>query len=115
MIKGWFYFMDIKQVVDIIYNGLVSENSIPINLSTNKKLDLDMLHEVRKAFDFAIDYYKDKSLVPKKLAIALVDIYGAFSFKSGYFDDAMLIELEDIGIELQEKALQLFSDSTMQN
>ena len=48
-------------------------------------------------------------MIPKKLAIAMVDIQGAFFFKSG-FDEKMLIELEDIGIELQEKALELFSN-----
>lgn len=39
----------------------------------------------------------------------MVDIQGAFFFQSG-FEEQMLEELEDIGIELQEKALELFSE-----
>ncbi|MCL2152423.1 MAG: hypothetical protein FWH57_05610 [Oscillospiraceae bacterium] len=101
--------MRIEQAIDTIYNGLVSENSVPVKLRTYKKLDIEQLDQVRKALDFALEYYKNKSSIPKKIAISMVDIYGAFSFKKGYFDDKTLMELEDIGIELQKIALRLFS------
>lgn len=101
--------MNIEEAIDIIYTGLVSENSVPVKLAAYRILDLEMLDQVRKALDFAINYYKGKALVPKKIAIAMVDIQGAFFFQSG-FEEEMLIKLEDIGIELQEKALELFSE-----
>ena len=101
--------MNIEQAIDIIYTGLVSENSVPVKLAAFRILDLEMLDQVRQALDFAIKYYKGKALVPKKIAIAMVDIQGAFFFRSG-FEKEMLVKLEDIGIELQEKALELFSE-----
>lgn len=101
--------MDIEQAIDIIYTGLVSENSVPVKLASYRILDLEMLDQVRKALDFAIKYYKGNTLVPKKIALAMVDIQGAFFFQNG-FEEEMLEELEDIGIELQEKALELFSE-----
>lgn len=104
--------MDVKnidQAIDIIYTGLVSVKSVPVQLRSFRILDLEMLDQVREAMDFAIKYYKGKPFVPKKIAIAMVDIYGAFYFKDG-FEDEMLRKLEDIGMELQEKALKLFSE-----
>ncbi|MCM1236261.1 MAG: hypothetical protein NC489_39780, partial [Ruminococcus flavefaciens] len=109
---GMEIFMDIKnieQAVDLIYLGLVSVKSVPVQLRSFRILDLEMLDKVREALDFAIRYYKGKPSVPKKIAISMVDISGAFFFKEG-FDDEMLRKLEDIGIELQEKALELFSE-----
>ncbi|MGE7944338.1 hypothetical protein ACQKNB_19870 [Lysinibacillus xylanilyticus] len=102
--------MDIQEAIEIIYIGLVSENSVPVKLRTNRELDSDLLNQVREALDVLTHYCKDKETVPKKLALAMVDIYGAFSFQTGYFEDEILEELEGIGIELQEKAMELFSE-----
>lgn len=102
--------MDIQEAIGIIYIGLVSENSVPVKLRTNRELDSDLLNQVSEALDVLTHYYKDKETVPKKLALAMVDIYGAFSFQTGYFEDEILEELEVIGIELQEKAMELFSE-----
>lgn len=102
--------MDIEKAVDVIYNGLVSEDSVLVQLKATRKLDLEQLDQIREALDFTISYYKDKKLVPKKLAIAMVDIAGAFFFRRGDFDDELLFKLEDIGMELQEKALELFTE-----
>ena len=41
--------------------------------------------------------------------MAVVNIYGAFCFDSGFSEEEQM-KLEDIGIELQEKALDLFSE-----
>ncbi|MGA3674594.1 hypothetical protein [Lysinibacillus agricola] len=102
--------MDIQEAIEIIYIGLVSENSVPVKLRTNRELDSDLLNQVSEALNVLTHYYKDKETVPKKLALAMLDIYGAFSFQTGYFEDEILEELEGIGIELQEKAMELFSE-----
>ena len=101
--------MDIEQAIDIIYTGLVSEKSVPVRLASFRILDFGMLDQVREALDFAIKYYKGKSFVPKKIAMAMVDLQGAFFFKNG-FEEEMVRKLEDIGIEFQEKALKIFSE-----
>ena len=38
-----------------------------------------------------------------------MDVYGMFSFRDGMYSKDKLIKLEDIGIELQEKAINIFS------
>ena len=107
--------MDTEEVIALIYDGLVSENSVPVKLRTNRELDSDILDQVREALDVLTQYYKDKETVPKKLALAMVDINGAFSFRAGYFDDEFLEELEGIGIELQGKAIELFLNDLFRN
>ena len=101
--------MDIEQAIDIIYTGLVSEKSVPVRLASFRILDFGMLDQVREALDFATKYYKGKPFVPKKIAMAMVDLRGAFFFKNG-FEEEMLRKLEDIGMEFQEKALKIFSE-----
>ena len=97
--------MDIEQAIETIYTGLVSEESVPVKLRAFRELDREMLGQVQEALSFAIG----KSLVPKKLAMAMVDIFGAFCFNSG-FSEKELRELEDIGMKLQEQALELFDE-----
>lgn len=101
--------MNIEQAVELIYTGLVSEESVPVKLRAYHELDRELLAQVQEALDFAIEYYKREPLIPKKLAAALVDIYGAFYFNSG-FSENELRELEDIGMDLQEKSIELFED-----
>lgn len=55
------------------------------------------------------EIYADEIMVPKVLGLALMDVYGMFSFREGMYSKDELIKLEDIGIELQEKAINLFS------
>ena len=93
--------MDIEQAIETIYTGLVSEESVPVKLRAFRELDREMLGQVQEALSFA--------LVPKKLAMAMVDIFGAFCFNSG-FSEKELRELEDIGMKLQEQALELFDE-----
>lgn len=61
--------MDIEQAIETIYTGLVSEESVPVKLRAFRELDREMLGQVQEALSFAIEYYKGKSLVPKKLAM----------------------------------------------
>lgn len=55
------------------------------------------------------EIYAGEIMVPKVLGLALMDVYGMFSFREGMYSKDELIKLEDIGIELQEKAINLFS------
>ena len=59
--------MDIEQAIETIYTGLVSEESVPVKLRAFRELDREMLGQVQEALSFAIEYYKGKALVPKKL------------------------------------------------
>ncbi len=101
--------MEIKEAQELIYEYLVGENSIPIELRLNKKLDYNKIEKLYQAIKLAIKFYSDKEEVPKKIACAFIDIYGAFQFKNDFFPKEKLIEYENIGIELQSLALDLLN------
>ncbi|PHM60572.1 hypothetical protein Xsto_03862 [Xenorhabdus stockiae] len=94
---------------NIVFDKLLGENSIPVRLRTKSSFSMDEVEILYNALDFLIDFYHEKTDIPKKLALAFVDVYGAFSFREWMYDEKMLNELEDIGIELQDKATQLLS------
>ena len=101
--------MDIEQAIETIYTGLVSEESVPVKLRAFRELDREMLGQVQEALSFDIEYYKGKSLLPTILAMAWDQFVGGFWFNSG-FSEKELRELEDIGMKLQEQALELFDE-----
>lgn len=100
--------MEINEAIDVVYNGLVGVNSIPVNLRMGNGLDYESVSKVKEAIKYLISEYSFKSEVPKKLAFAFVDIYGAFQFKEGFYSEKELIEYENLGIEFQELAYNLF-------
>lgn len=104
--------MEIKEAINIVYDGLVGENSIPTDLRMKNGLDYEKLSRVREAINYLISEYSSKLEIPKKLAIAFVDIYGAFQFKKGFYSEKELDEYEKLGIEFQDLAYELF-DSDM--
>jgi hypothetical protein len=99
-----------KEAIEIIYEGLIGPNSIPVNLRMKEELNYTKLDAVRNATTFLIQFYKKSLLIPKKLALCFIDVYGVFSFKEGFYPEEKLIEYEDIGIELQNLADKLFGE-----
>lgn len=90
-------------------NSLCHYNSIPVRLRLKKDFSDDEVEDLYKALDFLAEIYADEIVVPKVLGLALMDVYGMFSFRDGMYSKDKLIKLEDIGIELQEKAINIFS------
>ena len=54
--------MNIEQAVELIYTGLVSEESVPVKLRAYHELDRELLAQVQEALDFAIEYYKGEPI-----------------------------------------------------
>ncbi len=102
--------MDARERIEFVYDGLVGTDSIPVKLRQKHPVDYDKLEQIIESVRFLVEYYKGNDMVPKKLAICFVDIYGAFQFNEDYFDEKTLNELEDIGILLQEMAYELFEE-----
>ncbi len=105
--------MNVETAINIIYEGLVGEKSIPNDLSMKKELNHDKLIKIKEALKFLIVFYRDKKDVTKKLAFCFIDIYSAFQFKKEYYSEEELIKFEDIGIEIQELAEILLDPSSL--
>jgi len=93
---------NIDELIEIVYEGLVSITSIPVTIAP-KTIDVnkikDQINEIREALNTLINYYKDKDFVSKKLAISMVDISSAFFFKKGVFNDEISIFLEELQLD----------------
>jgi hypothetical protein len=97
--------------LEIVYGNLLGELSIPALLRNGEGLDQAKFRQTVSALEFLAHQYVNREVVPKKLALCMVDIYGAFDFRSSiYPDKAVRNQIEDAGIEIQNLALTLFSE-----
>ncbi|WP_430931176.1 hypothetical protein [Saccharicrinis sp. 156] len=94
---------------NIIIDGLLGEESIPVKLRTERFFDNEKYSKVKEAVLFLVDEYKDKSMVPKDLALCFVDISNHFYVSENVFSEDLICKIEDAGFELSELANKLFT------
>jgi hypothetical protein len=98
-----------ETALNLVYECLLGDNSIPQQLRMKQGLDHERFSQLTDAIRLLIDYYAGEDAVPKKLALCMVDVYGAFSFREGFYNDTDTVAIEDAGLLLQELATDLFS------
>ncbi|MGM7052352.1 hypothetical protein [Escherichia fergusonii] len=101
--------MNKNKALTIVNEKLLGEQSIPVRVRAKIPFSESEVTLLYEALDYLGDVYRHQDTVPKSLALALVDVYGLFSFREGMYSHEQLVALEDIGITLQEKAINLFS------
>lgn len=101
----------VDTAVDMVCARLLGDASIPLKIRTRADVSDDEVQELFSAIDFLTVHYADKDTVPKRLALAFVDVYGSFSISEAFVGRAAMERFEDIGIALQDKADALFSSS----
>ncbi|MDR1284819.1 MAG: hypothetical protein LBJ88_01300 [Campylobacteraceae bacterium] len=94
----------------IVYEKLIGFNSIPISIREMRGVNIKDYQELKCAIEYLIEYYNDKNDVPKKLALAFVDISNYFFVPNLNYSEKEHEKLENYGIELSELANKLFSD-----
>ncbi len=102
--------MSIEQDLATVERLLISENSIPLRLRMHRGLDEDSYGELTAALERLIDHYANRPEVPKRLALAFVEIGTAFYYPAGTYPDDELERIEDVGQELSQLGQLLFSD-----
>lgn len=100
--------MDAERAVDLVCARLLGENSIPVKIRTRKCVSEEEISELFFAIDSLIVHYSDQAAVPKRLALAFVDIYVGLNVVDGFYHEHEIQRFEDIGIALQERAYKLF-------
>ncbi len=76
----------------------------------HEKLKENDFTELVEAINFLIDYYKNSESVPKKLALAFIDISNYFFVSNLNYSEKEIELFEDYGIELSRLAEELFSN-----
>lgn len=101
--------MTAPEALDCVYECLLGADAIPLQLRMRKGLDRQRFAALVAALRFLTSHYAPADAVPKRLALCLVDVYGSFSFKEGFYPEKQAIEMEDAGMLLQDLANELFS------
>lgn len=99
----------VDAAVDMVCARLIGCASIPLKIRTRVDVSDDEVQEFFSAIDFLTAHYADQDTVPKRLALAFVDVYGSFSIAESFVGRDVMQRFEDIGIALQDKADALFS------
>ena len=101
--------MNKENALSFVYDCLSGDNSFAVKLRMKEGLDEKRFNQLKEALHFLIDCYSNEDIVPKRLALCMVDIYAAFSFREGFYGNDDTIKIENAGIELQDLATELFS------
>ncbi|MDN4479695.1 hypothetical protein [Demequina muriae] len=103
--------MSIQNDLRTVERLMLSEHSIPIRLRMREGLDEDAYSDLTAALERLIDHYANHSDVPKRLALAFVDVGAAFDYPEGAYPDSELERIEDVGQELSQMGQMLFGDA----
>jgi hypothetical protein len=98
-----------ETALQLVYEALLGAHSIPQKLRNRQGLDQLQFDHLTNALRWLKAYYAGQEVVPKHLALCLVDIYGAFSFRAGFYPAADTDKIEDAGLLLQDLAMELLS------
>jgi hypothetical protein len=98
-----------ETAIEIVYEALLGSNSIPQQLRGKQGLDPRQFEQLTTTLRWLTVQYAAQPVVPKRLALCLVDIYGAFSFSEGFYPPAERDHIEDAGLLLQDLATELLS------
>jgi hypothetical protein len=100
--------MSLDQALAAIDELLLGEKSILVQLRVGAGLDRARYARLVGTIRFLIEYYRENASVPKKLALAFVDISNYFYFKEDMYPSDVLCELEDAAHQLTAMASELF-------
>ncbi len=102
--------MSLEDEIEIVFETLLGENSIPVSIRNMGGVDKEEYEKLKNSILFLIDYYKDKDLIPKKIALAFIDISSYFFVPNLNYSEEEQEQFEDYGIELSELANTLFDN-----
>ncbi|QPQ31197.1 hypothetical protein [Lysinibacillus sp. JNUCC 51] len=100
--------MKVEEALEIVYENTIGDNSILRELQGGKGLNHQSYRLLIEAMKKLIEEYKDKSEVPKKLALCFVDISNYFYFNEGKYTKEEKEEFEDVVHEISSLAGKLF-------
>ncbi|MDJ0365687.1 hypothetical protein QMK33_11035 [Hymenobacter sp. H14-R3] len=101
--------MTATEALAVVCDCLLGPGAIPAQLRQGLGLDKPRFAALVAALRLLTSHYAPATEVPKRLALCLVDVYGGFSFREGFYPGQQAAEIEDAGILLQNIANELFS------
>jgi len=101
-------FMNKNEALNFVYENILGEDSILIQLRRGEGLNEDRFNELVTAMQFLIVEYKNLDVVPKKLALSFVDISNYFYFNEDKYSLDEQDYIEDAVQKISQLANELF-------
>lgn len=96
-----------EEAISIVQRLLLGQDSIPVKVRAGVQYSDAEVYELKSALHVLIGLYRDKSFVPKVVALSFVNISAVL--QSRFYDAAQQQRLEDLGADLEYLAEELFS------
>lgn len=101
--------MTTEAALNVIYEGLLGENSIVVKLRNREGLDEEKYDSILEAIEVLKVAYKDQDHIPKKLALAFLDVSTYFIFDDEWYSQEEQEKFEDAGLQLVQAVDELLS------
>lgn len=101
--------MTTEEALNVIYEGLLGEDSIQVKLRNKEGLDEEKYAAVLEAIEVLKEAYKDQDHIPKKLALAFLDVSNYFIFGDEWYSEEEQEKFEDAGLQLVQAVDELLS------
>ncbi|WP_277209154.1 hypothetical protein [Isoptericola croceus] len=98
--------MDETHAEQVVVDRLLGPQAVPLRLHQGAYVDEAEVAELVEALAFLVQAYRGRTMVPKPIALALVDI--SARFENRFYTQEQQERLEDIAHELQRLAEELF-------
>lgn len=97
-----------EEALQIIYENLLSDDSLLIKLSMKEGLDEGTIARLEEAIAFLTTVYEDREMVPKTLAGAFVDLTPLFERALDLYSEEEQDRIIDAKFRIVTLALKLF-------
>ncbi|THU38459.1 hypothetical protein FAM09_17480 [Niastella caeni] len=101
--------MTTEKALNVIYEGLLGEQSILVKLRNKEGLDEEKYDLILEAIEVLKEAYKDQEYIPKKLALAFLDVSNYFIFGDEWYPEEEQEKIEDAGHQLVQAVDELLS------
>lgn len=99
-----------REAIDTLYEGLVGESSLSAKLRDGRGLDRATLARVKEACEALARMMEGRSEVPKRLALAFVDVQASMDVSRDAYPPDEQDAIEAAGMALAELGASLFDD-----
>lgn len=103
------------EAIRIVDEGLVGPEGVPAKLAMRKGLDKEQLEEVKEALRFLVEAWAGRADVPKKIAMAFVDLGPGMMRAWDFYPEAEQEEIEEASMALVDLGLSLFAEPENEN
>lgn len=92
--------MNEEQASRLIIEGMQGPQSLMRKLRREESFDEGQWEEMKRAFEFLINAWRDRDCIPKEFALAIADIRDTFEIGGNRYEPNLQTFVEELGCEV---------------